>query len=189
MFSERDLVSAVERQLLQVAETCRGVLVVRAESARPGRRPMLRDRLARPPLAKPDGAAAASSLAEQAARWRRDRRPGAPSSALPTTISPPSLRTPAASVGQSHASGETESESAPLALFLSPGKVVFLSVKPRRLSARPEESVTLSPQERKRHRQLRDCGFAVHIIAAETPADARDQVTALLKRLGLSVNG
>jgi hypothetical protein len=196
MFSERDLVSAVERQLLQIEQTCRGVLVLRAETARPGRRPTLRDRLAAKPAAAAaraptEGGVALSALAQQAARWRRERSAGA---AAPggeaTTPKPPRAAapvTPPPAVGSK--GGDAEPAPAPLALFLSPGKVVFLTVKPRRLAARPEEAVTLSDEERRRHRRLRDCGFAVHVIAAETPADARDQVTALLKRLGLSVNG
>jgi hypothetical protein len=316
MFSESDLIAAVERHLLQAAETCRGLLVARAQAAAPARRQPLRERIessriatALHPAATAPGEAGGKSLAAQAARWRQARReqargtmrlppPGAapPPDSAPLTVAAPSpglrLSAPspgprrsasplagpshpraaieagagldahrpreaaaanprieatgtadavgtggaaqtaaaagaprtagaaraagtagarhaaraagagdaasaartagagdAASAARAAGAGDAASAAGPLALFLSPGKAVFLTVKRRRLAARAEEAVVLSPSERLHHRRLRDCGFAVHVIAAETPADARDQVTALLRRLGLPING
>lgn len=192
MFSETDLVAAVERHLLQVAETCRGLFVARTAAARPARRAPLRERLSPP---KPSAAepALAANLAAEAKRWR-SRGAGFSAVSADTcavqTLTPPSTP-PQATQGRNTAATASalgDGETQPITLFITPGKAVFLSVKRRRLSKRPEESVDLSAAERLHHRRLRDCGFAVHVIAAETPADARDQVTSLLKRLGLVFN-
>ena len=177
MFSEQDLVEAVERHLQQWAQTCRGVWIARARDSQPARRTPLRARLER--AAAPAGTA---TLAAEAAAWRRSRRQGAP---LPRPAAGAESPAPATPAGLA----PSAAEAVPIALFLPQARAIFLTVKQRRFTAIAEAGVSLSPAERMQHRRLRDCGFAVHVIAAETPGDARDQVTALLRRLGFPVNG
>jgi hypothetical protein len=220
MFSERDLVEAVERHLQQWAQSCRGVVIARAAAPRPPKRAGLRTRLeeraalgaARSKAIATGPIATGAGLEADAVAWRRAKAErltlgAARGFSVPSNApSPRASRTEAAApkggaksaaprairsdgAGVDAGAAAAADEGAPLALFLTPGRAVFLTIKRRRPAARPEEAVTLSSAERTQHRRLRDCGFAVHVIAAETPADARDQVSALLRRLGLPVNG
>ena len=60
-----------------------------------------------------------------------------------------------------------------LRIYLPGGKLVLIELK--------AANGRLSPDQKDRHATLRALGFAVHVVKAQTPADAVQQVDAILK--------